>query len=225
MQWFEFPDAPAAADALAATVAQRLSIAISRDGQAVLAVSGGKSPVPFFHALRSQPLDWSRVVVTLVDERFVPQDHPDSNAALVRQHLLQGEAAAARFLPLAGAASDAEAELAAANAAYLRPTVAVLGMGEDGHTASLFPGAAALADGLDMSRSLPLLAVQPLTAPHLRLSMSKAALLACDNLILSIQGAGKRQVFEQAAQGINDSLPISHFLLQTECPLDVYWTA
>ncbi|MBV8680871.1 MAG: 6-phosphogluconolactonase [Aquitalea sp.] len=225
MQWFEFPDAPAAADALAATVAQRLSIAISRDGQAVLAVSGGKSPVPFFHALRSQPLDWSRVVVTLVDERFVPQDHPDSNAALVRQHLLQGEAAAARFLPLAGAASDAEAELAAANAAYLRPTVAVLGMGEDGHTASLFPGAAALADGLDMSRSLPLLAVQPLTAPHLRLSMSKAALLACDSLILSIQGAGKRQVFEQAAQGINDSLPISHFLLQTECPLDVYWTA
>jgi len=225
MQWFEFPDAPAAADALAATVAQRLAVAISRDGQAVLAVSGGKSPVPFFHALRSQPLDWSRVVVTLVDERFVPQDHPDSNAALVCQHLLQGEAAAARFLPLAGAASDAEAELAAANAAYLRPTVAVLGMGEDGHTASLFPGAAALQDGLDMSRSLPLLAVQPLTAPHLRLSMSKAALLACDSLILSIQGRGKRQVCEQAAQGINDSLPISHFLLQTECPLDVYWTA
>lgn len=225
MQWFEFSDAPAAAAALAATVAQRLSLAISRDGQAVLAVSGGKSPVAFFHALRSQPLDWSRVVITLVDERFVPADHPDSNAALVREHLLQDAAAAARFLPLVGDASDAAAELAAANAAYLRPTVAVLGMGEDGHTASLFPGATALADGLDMARSQPLLTVQPLTAPHLRFSMSKAALLACDSLILSIQGAGKRQVFDQAAQGINDSLPISHFLLQTECPIDVYWTA
>ena len=84
MQWFEFPDAPASAAALAATVAQRLSAALARDGRAVLAVSGGKSPVPFFHALRSQPLDWSRVLITLVDERFVPPDHPDSNAALVR---------------------------------------------------------------------------------------------------------------------------------------------
>lgn len=225
MQWFEFSDAPAAAAALAATVAQRLSVAIRRDGQAVLAVSGGKSPVPFFHALRSQPLDWSRVQITLVDERFVPADHPDSNAALVREHLLQDAAAAARFLPLVGDASDDVVELAAANAAYQHPTVAVLGMGEDGHTASLFPGATALADGLDLSRTLPLLAVQPLTAPHLRFSMSKAALLACDSLILSIQGAGKRQVFDQAVQGINNSLPISHFLLQTECPIDVYWTA
>lgn len=225
MQWFEFSDAPAAAAALATTVAQRLSAGLARDGKAVLAVSGGKSPIPFFHALRSQPLDWSRVVITLVDERFVPPDHPDSNAALVRQHLLQDAAAAARFQPLVGEAGDADTELAAANAAYLRPTVAVLGMGEDGHTASLFPGAAALADGLDMARSLPLLAVQPPSAPHLRLSMSKAALLACDSLLLAIQGAGKRQVFEQAMQGVNDSLPISHFLLQTERPIDVYWTA
>jgi len=225
MKWYEFSDAADCSAALAATVAQRLAQALERDGRAVLAVSGGKSPVPFFHALRSQPLDWSRVVITLVDERFVPADHPDSNAALVREHLLQDAAAAARFLPLVGEAVDAAAELAAANAAYLRPTVAVLGMGEDGHTASLFPGAAALADGLDMARSLPLLTVQPLTAPHLRVSMSKAALLACDSLILAIQDAGKRQVFDQAVQGINDSLPISHFLLQTECPIDVYWTA
>ncbi|PXX50035.1 MULTISPECIES: 6-phosphogluconolactonase [Aquitalea] len=225
MQWFEFPAAADCAAALAATVAQRLEHALARDGRAVLAVSGGKSPVPFFHALRSQPLDWSRVVITLVDERFVPADHPDSNAALVREHLLQDAAAAARFLPLVGDARDATAELAAANAAYQQPTVAVLGMGEDGHTASLFPAAAALADGLDPSRSLPLLTVQPLTAPHLRVSMSKAALLACDSLILAIQGAGKRQVFDQAMQGVNDSLPISHFLLQTECPIDVYWTA
>jgi 6-phosphogluconolactonase len=190
----------------------------------VLAVSGGKSPVPFFHALRSQPLDWSRVMITLVDERFVPADHPDSNAALVREHLLQDAAAAARFLPLVGDARDDVAELAAANAAYQHPTVAVLGMGEDGHRFAVSrrdgPGGWA-----GHGRSLPLLAVQPLTAPHLRFSMSKAALLACDSLILSIQGAGKRQVFDQAVQGINDSLPISHFLLQTECPIDVYWTA
>jgi 6-phosphogluconolactonase len=123
----------------------------------VLAVSGGKSPVPFFHALRSQPLDWSRVMITLVDERFVPADHPDSNAALVREHLLQDAAAAARFLPLVGDARDDVAELAAANAAYQHPTVAVLGMGEDGHTASLFPGATALADGLDMAAACPCL--------------------------------------------------------------------
>lgn len=207
MNWLEFPDAAQQTDALANSVASRLSAAIASRGQAVLAVSGGKSPIPFFQLLSEMAIDWSRVTVTLVDERFVAPDHPDSNAGLVRQHLLRNRAAPARFLPLVRAAADIDAEVAADCHEFIAPDVAVLGMGEDGHTASLFPAAAELA------------------APHRRVSMSYAALLQAGCLILSIQGAKKREVLEAAARGRDDALPISHFLAQDKAPLDVYWSA
>ncbi|WP_047248133.1 6-phosphogluconolactonase [Chromobacterium subtsugae] len=225
MNWLEFPDAAQQTDALANSVASRLSAAIASRGQAVLAVSGGKSPIPFFQLLSEMAIDWSRVTVTLVDERFVAPDHPDSNAGLVRQHLLRNRAAPARFLPLVRAAADIDAEVAADCHEFIAPDVAVLGMGEDGHTASLFPAAAELAAGLDPAGGRPLLAVTPPAAPHRRVSMSYAALLQAGCLILSIQGAKKREVLEAAARGRDDALPISHFLAQDKAPLDVYWSA
>lgn len=225
MQWFEFADGGQQVTALVQTVSARLSDAIATQGRAVLAVSGGRSPIPFFQSLSQQPLDWSRITITLVDERFVPSAHADSNARLVREHLLQNQALAARFIPLVEKADDLDAELAVANQDFLSPTVAILGMGDDGHTASLFPDAAELADGLNPARTLPLLAVTPPVAPHRRISMSYAALVGSGSLILSIQGAGKRHVFEQAMQGRNDHLPVSYFLHQTETNIDVYWAS
>ncbi|UTH75753.1 6-phosphogluconolactonase [Chromobacterium sp. IIBBL 290-4] len=225
MNWLEFSDATQQTNALANSVASRLSAAIESRGQAVLAVSGGKSPIPFFQLMSEMAIDWARVTVTLVDERFVPQDHADSNASLVRQYLLQNRAAPARFLPLVGEAADIAAEVAAACRDFAAPDVAILGMGEDGHTASLFPGAPELAAGLNPAGLAPLLAVTPQTAPHRRVSMSYAALLQAGSLILSIQGAKKREVLDQAARGPNDALPISHFLAQNKVPLDVYWSA
>ncbi|SME93878.1 6-phosphogluconolactonase [Pseudogulbenkiania subflava] len=225
MQWFEFDSAPAAAAALAEAVSSALATVIRERGEAVLAVSGGRSPVAFLQRLAQSDLDWSRLTVTLVDERLVPEDHADSNAALVRQHLLTGAASAARFLPLAIVPADATASLAAARAAYRQPDVTVLGMGDDGHTASLFPDAAELAAGLALPSDERLIAVTPPAAPHQRLSMTLAALLASGRLFLAIQGETKRRVFEQARQAVDDALPISHVLHHTEVPLDVYWAS
>ena len=126
--------------AIAAHIADALRAAITARGQASLAVSGGKSPIPMFEALREQDLDWSQVSIVLVDERVVPRDHADSNTALVARHLLQGKAAAARFVPffrelaplfnaevLDALVQDAETRIASL---HWPLDVAVLGMGE-----------------------------------------------------------------------------------------------
>lgn len=209
---------------LTKAIASELNRAIVEQGHAVLAVSGGRSPVPLFHALREADIDWSRATITLVDERFVPADHPDSNEQLVREHLLAGRAAAARFVGLVSDPHSLAASVEHANKAAQRVTIAVLGMGEDGHTASLFPNAAELAAGLDRSNNASYLSVTPPAAPHQRISLTLAALLKAHRLILAIAGDSKRKVYEQASQAISDTLPISHLIHQTKVPLDVYWT-
>jgi 6-phosphogluconolactonase len=221
----EFTQAADASAALAHAVASDLAAAITARGRATLAVSGGRSPVPFFQALAQTQLDWGRVTVTLVDERVVPPEHADSNAGLVRQYLLQGAAAAAAFLPLVNTAANPEQELATAHTLWQTPDVVVLGMGDDGHTASLFPAAAQLADGLDAANPHALLTVVPPAAPHTRISMTLAELRRSGKLYLAIAGAGKRTVLDTAAQGVNDTYPISYLLQPSEKPLHVYWAA
>ena len=124
------------ADELAAAVAVQLTDAIQQQGTATLVVSGGRSPVAFFHSLIKQPVDWSRVVVSLADERWVPVEHADSNAGLLKKHLLQGPAAKARFVGLYNVAANLEeaAQQADRQLAELPPIdVLILGMGDDGH--------------------------------------------------------------------------------------------
>ena len=216
--------------AIAAHVADALRAAIAARGQASLAVSGGKSPIPMFEALREQALDWAQVTVVLVDERVVPRDHADSNTALVARHLLQGKAAEARFLPFfREVAPQLNAEVLDAlvldasdrTAALPWPLdVVVLGVGEDAHTASLFPGAPGYARAIATEQRLAW--VVPDTAPHARISFTLSALLAARELVLSIAGTSKLAVYRRAAEKADETLPISLVLNQSITPISVW---
>ena len=220
--------------AIAAHIAEALRAAIAARGQASLAVSGGKSPIPMFEALREQDLDWSKVSIVLVDERIVPRDHTASNTALVARHLLQGKAAAARFLlffrelaPLFNAeVLDALVEDATGRIADLPwpLDVAVLGMGEDAHTASLFPGAPGYARAIATDERLAWVVPEqaPVPAPHARISFTLGALLASRELLLSIAGESKLAVYRRAAERADEALPISLVLNQTQTPVSVW---
>jgi len=212
--------------ALAQHVARQLKRDLAHQEQIALVVSGGKSPVPLFQALSVQPLNWSRVAVTLADERWVPPDHADSNEALVREYLLKGRAATAHLVPLwTGDATPEVAETAVAAALTALPSPfseVLLGMGEDGHIASLFPGSAELADGL--STKAPVLAVHPPQALHARLSLSLHALLNSRDVVLMISGPGKRAVLERAlGEGPVEELPVRAILRQTAVPVSIFW--
>ncbi|MCU0118863.1 6-phosphogluconolactonase [Pseudomonas sp. B2M1-30] len=211
------------AEGLALNVVKQLSEAIAARGNAVLVVSGGRSPVAFFQHLAKQELDWSKVVVTLADERWVPVEHADSNAGLLKQYLLKGPAAKAQFLSLYSAAANVEqaAEQADRLLGELPAIdVLVLGMGDDGHTASLFPDspnlAEALADG--SRRCWPMLAP---SVPRQRLTMSRALLASARHKILSISGQSKLTTLNAAVAGDDvAAMPIRAFLQPT---LEIYW--
>ncbi len=228
----EHPGATPAA--IAAHIADALRAAIAARGRASLAVSGGQSPVPMFEALREQDLDWSSVSIVLVDERVVPRDHAASNTALVTRHLLQGPAAAARFVPLFGELPtrfnaqvlDVLVREASERIADLPwpLDLAVLGMGEDGHTASLFPGAPGYARAITTDARLAWVVPEqaPSPAPHARLSLSLSALLAARELLLSISGSSKLATLRRATAKADPALPVSLVLNQTQTPVSVW---
>jgi 6-phosphogluconolactonase len=214
--------------ALAGRIADDLRSALSQRGEATLAVSGGSTPIPLFQSLSAARLDWSRVSITQVDERWVPEDHLDSNARLIREHLLQDRAAAARFISMKTQGADAfasEAESAAMLIDFAAGIdVVVLGMGEDGHTASFFPGADTLDSALDPGGSGLCLAVRPPRAPHDRMTLSLAALSRSAHRYLHITGDTKWQVLQQALQvGPVEELPIRAILELDGPPLHVYY--
>jgi 6-phosphogluconolactonase len=217
-----------AAAALAAQVAAALREALLARGQASVVVPGGRTPSALFRALRRWEMDWSRVQVTLSDERWVPESHEASNAALVRRELLQERAAAAQLIPLYQGAPSAAAGAAQswqALARLPRPFDAViLGMGEDGHFASLFPGAPALGPALDVQTPGACVATRAPVAPTDRVSMNLAALIDARRLFLLVSGEGKRVLIESAAHSPPEvSLPIAALLAVREPVPEVYW--
>ncbi len=212
--------------ALSDSVAEELRAAITERGEASLVVSGGSTPRPFFEHLSRQQLPWEQVRVTLADERWVPADHEDSNERLVRRHLLVGEAGAATMVGLKTSAPTPEEGRSACErtlAQIARPfDVIVLGMGGDGHTASLFPEAPELAAGLDATTSQTCLAVRPPAAPHARMSLTLPALLDSRRLILHITGEGKQAVYRRALEpGPPEELPIRAVLASGR--VEVWW--
>lgn len=222
-------DTPSAlASALADRVAAELSVAIVERKQAVLAVSGGKTPELFFHYLAKADIDWKNILVTLVDERFVPVTDERSNERLVRATLLQNFASKARFCGLYTPAITAE--LGAFSGASRinslpRPfDVIVLGMGTDGHTASLFPGGDRLKQALDPESRALVLPIHARGLKEARLTLTLPVISEARFIALHIEGQQKLDVFERALQdGPITELPIRAVLKYTRHPIQVYW--
>jgi 6-phosphogluconolactonase len=221
----EFASGEALAAAFAGRVATELAAAIARRGVGFLAVSGGTTPAKFFAALSTAAIDWKKVIVTLVDERLVPESSPRSNAGLVRRNLLQGAASAATFVPLYREVADVEAAALAADTALRGEPwpldVAVLGMGADGHTASFFPDAEGLDGLLDPKSGRLVLPVHAQSAGEPRLTLSLPVLASARFLALHIEGAAKRSVLEGVLGGT--PAPIGTTLAASQRPAEIFW--
>lgn len=201
----------AAAALLAEQVAATLRDAVQARGAASLLVPGGRTPVPFFRELRRHDIAWRHIAISLTDERWVPADHADSNARLVRTELLADAAEVATFVPLHNAAPTAAlgaAESWRGLALLPRPfDVVVLGMGDDGHFASLFPHSPGLDAALDPDAAPGCIAMRAPAAPEDRISLNLAALADARQLYLFITGERKRVLVAPAA--VADPLPIN----------------
>ena len=222
-------DDSASAGLLAANcVAELLRQGIAERKVASLAVSGGHSPIAFFDQLSRQILSWEQVSITLVDERWVPTSSEDSNEHLVWQHLLRNAAASSQFVPLKTAAASPQDALAERETAINKmpwPLDAiVLGVGEDGHTASLFPGAENLSAALDVTRPALLIDIDPPHADHRRMSLTLRALLHTRRVVLLIQNSRKRAIYQRARDGADVALlPIAGVLAQPKVKVEVFW--
>ncbi len=208
-----YESADALNKAFADEIAQLLSDAIDARGKASLLVSGGRTPLPLFQSLCQADIAWDKVDVSLVDERWVDEQDDASNTKLVKKNLLVAKASAARFVDMKSAESDAADAVSACEARLATMSqpfdVLILGMGEDGHTASLFPCSEQLQAGLDMNSGKVCIATQPTTAPHQRMSLTLPAIVASRNIFLHLTGEKKREVLKDAlANGSATEKPI-----------------
>ncbi|MBK3745575.1 6-phosphogluconolactonase [Paraburkholderia aspalathi] len=224
----DFSNGNELAEALATFIALQLSDAIEARGSAVIAVSGGNTPLRLFEALSRKPIDWTAVTVTLVDERFVAPDNERSNEKLVREHLLLNHAAHAKFVGLYNPTATAEtAAIAAANriSALPRPfDVVVLGMGNDGHTASFFPGGDRLDQAIDPSEKALVVPMQAEGAGEGRLTLTLPLLVEARLIVLHIEGAEKQQVLDHALSGDDEmEIPVRAIFHHAQSPVQLYW--
>ena len=225
------PTADAWATAIAARLEETLAAAVIDTGKAFFAGPGGSTPAPVYARLAQADIDWAKVVVTLVDERYVPETSTESNARLIREVLLTGRAAAARFVPLYQ--SEITVDRAAARASHAlaaeggRFDAVLLGMGEDGHICSMFPHSPTLKTLLTPDLKPTVLGVphgRDGMAPTLeRLSINLPYLIQARRVILALKGGAKRAVFEREATGDPKIQPIAA-LIAAGVPLEVVWT-
>lgn len=231
MQDLHYKNSEVLALHLAQDLASRMNQTIKDKGRVSLALSGGRTPELLFQKLSLQPIDWGKVVLTLVDERWVEPSDTASNERLLRTHLLQGEALKAWLVPLKNrAASAAEGYMECENRLFAEiPQLdyAVLGMGNDGHTASWFPHSDSLVKALSEDSQAKCLPV--LDAPqHQRMTLTWHALMECRHLFLHFEGEDKNATFAEACnvEQIHDELamPVRKLLNQKQVPLSIYRT-
>ena len=229
----EVADATRMSKDIAAFVSHQLAQELAADGHALLALSGGRSPQPILQSLAREPLDWARVTVVMVDERAVGLRHPLSNTAAIRDWLLRDRAAQAdlrSFVPdnddwsldPQALARKADAQFPAGE----RITVALLGIGADGHFASIFAGMDERSSAIDPdSRSIYLpvhLREPPPEAPVDRVSLSLACLLKARHLVLPVAGDAKRTAFDRARLLADPDWPVSLLVHQQTTPLHLW---
>lgn len=205
-------------------IAEKLQAGINQNGSATLLVSGGNTPKPMFLMLSNKDIEWNKVNIALVDDRWVDLSDPASNEAMVNQALLINNASVANFVGMKtehSNAFDAELSVEAKFENFKRPfDVVILGMGEDGHTASIFPCCAELDMALNTNKDI--MATEPTTAPHQRMTFTKSALLNSKQLYLHLVGESKEAVLLDVAAGNDEKqAPIRAFLNQSVVPMSV----
>ena len=222
-----FANDAALAESFAETVAANLRAAIDSRGRALIGLSGGSTPREFLKHLSNQDLDWSRVTITLCDDRWVPPTSDRSNEHLLRETFLRNKATKATFAPLYIDAPDPESALAEVQASVAKLQfpfdVIVLGMGSDGHTASLFPAGDHLADASNPQTAARVLPMRAPDAPEPRITLTLSTLIDTQALYLHIEGADKKAVFEKAMTSDASSAPIRKVLKASRVTPIVYW--
>lgn len=233
MPWTEHihPDADGLAEALAERLESAIAGAIAGRGEAWLALAGGRTPFPAYRRLATRALDWSRVRLLPTDERCVPHDHPACNLRELRAAF--ADAAGVRIESLTVADGDPGRSLAHAREALARHPEAfdavVLGMGQDAHTASLFPGAANLAGAIDPATAEDACRIDPVPlppeAPFPRITLTAARLLRAHTVHLALTGAAKHAVLREA-QASGDPLrhPVGAILHAPAVQVHIHWS-
>ncbi|HKU91852.1 MAG TPA: 6-phosphogluconolactonase [Sphingomicrobium sp.] len=229
-EWWEYDSLDELADAVAGDVGFIVDSAVEARGASLIALPGGTTGPAIFPKLAAQQLPWKRVTIIPTDERLVPMDDERSNVReLARAFLPVG----ARVIPIAADIPDYKL---AGNSADARlqdlpwpPDLVWLGVGEDGHVASIFSGPD-LQDALDAPRARRAVGVMPEPlpddAPVARVTLTRAAILSARTVLIAITGDAKREMLEQAiADGQSSKLPIGRVLAEAEQPIDIHWCA
>lgn len=226
-EWWDYETSDEMADAVAGDVGFIVESALDARGESLLALPGGKSPIAIFERLRDAKINWKRVTIVPGDDRLVPVDDPLSNVALLAKHFMP---LGARVVPIASAnlGYRQAGEAADARLADLKwpPDLVWLGMGNDGHTASIFPGSD-FDEALSSKRRA--IGVQPdpmpPEAPVARVTLTKSAILSARAIMITISGEEKKTVLEAAIeQGAKSPYPIGRVLADAEQPIDIHWS-
>ena len=229
--WHEYNNTADMADAVASDVAGVIENALDARGEAFVALPGGTSPIPAFERLAAAHINWDKVTIIPTDDRLVPITHPLSNAAMIANRFLPR---GARVLPFVAeetndyrkAGREADAGLSELNWPL---DLVWLGVGADGHTASIFPGPD-LEDALNgapIRRAVGVLPdPMPVDAPVARITLSRAAILSARVLLITFSGTEKRAVIERALRaGAHSRTPIGRVLSGAKGPIDIRWCA
>ena len=213
-----------ASTAAAKRIAELLKKRLDNNDEASLVVSGGTSPGQCFAALAATDLEWQRVQVALSDERWVSPEHDDSNEKLVRESLLVDAASAATLLPVyaEGVSPEERCDELQDPLPVLPFACSLIGIGADGHFASLFPDADNLDQAMDVEAARLYMPVVTAASPYVRISMTLAAISRSDEVVLLFFGDDKLAVYKKA-KAMSNGYPLSRLLRQKRAPVRLFW--